>query len=368
MNLGESTSFFRETFRGFNKDDVAEYIAKLSKDYIANEEKYKEHIAKLTAELKSKTDNISAAADYENLANEAAQKYKAEITGLNKELGAKDETIEALRAQLASSAEPADCDSREEIEKYKEAMNGMAKEIEEFKAKCEALADEASNLRGAGPGLDKDAVNQLSLQLAANESERLYLFNLLKKFIFALDIESARGKDAGNMASISDIAPKAAVAGEIESGLGALIKFKESAAGLEAENAALREELDKKQAALSDEEQMYRSIMTKLGDTVYSANKSAEDSVAKAKNEAVAIIDSAKAEANEIIDKANAKREAIAEQDRRNTLEIREKYEFIKKEHESMYQKYKDISESYELKLLEIESTINVVYDSVSDA
>jgi len=385
MNLGENSNFFRESFRGFNKDDVAEYIAKLSKDYTANEEKYKEHIAKLNAELKAKTDSIGVLeADIErltyesyesaepapqsNLAEETERKYKAEIESLYSELSEKEGTIAALQTRLESGVEAAAYESREELDKYKEAMNGMAKEIEEFKEKCEELAHEASALRKTEPDINRDAMNQLSLQLAANESERLYLVSLLKKFIFALDIDSARGKEIGNISNISDIAPKSLIAGEIESGLTALIRYKETSEELRAENAALREELGQKQAALSNEEQMYRSIMTKLGETVYSANKLAEDSVAKARDEADSIIELAQEEADDIIDRANAKSDVLAAEDKKTMSEIKAKYDFIKKEHESMYQKYKELTDNYELKLLEIESTINVIYDSINNA
>jgi len=385
MNLGENSNFFRESFRGFNKDDVAEYIAKLSKDYTANEDKYKEHIAKLNADLKAKTDSIGVLeADIErltyesygdetpivqnNLAEETERRYKDEINSMQNELVEKEEAITALQTRLASGVEAAAYESREEIDKYKEAMNGMAKEIEEFKEKCEELAHEASALRNAEPEIDKDAVNQLSLQLAANESERLYLVNLLKKFIFALDIDSVKGKEIGNISNISDIAPKSLIAGEIESGLMSLMRYKEAAEELKSENAGLREELDQKQEAVSTEEQMYRSIMTKLGETVYSANKLAEDSLAKAKDEADSIIELAQDEADAIIAGANAKSDALIEEDKKNISEIKEKYDFIKKEHESMYQKYKEITDNYELKLLEIESTINVIYDSINNA
>ena len=384
MNLGENSNFFRESFRGFNKDDVAEYIAKLSKDYTANEEKYKEHIAKLNAELKAKTDSIGALeADIErltyesyeaaepvqnNLAEETERRYKDEIEALLSELSEKELTITALQTRLESGVEAAAYESREEIDKYKEAMNGMAREIEEFKEKCEELACEASALRNTEPDTDRNAMNQLSLQLAANESERLYLVNLLKKFIFALDIDSARGKEIGNISNISDIAPKSLIAGEIESGLISLIKYKETSEEFRAENAELREELGQKQAALANEEQMYKSIMTKLGETVYSANKLAEDSIAKAKDEADSIIELAQEEADDIIDRANAKSGALAEEDQKIISEIKAKYDFIKKEHGSMYQKYKELTDNYDLKLLEIESTINVIYDSINNA
>jgi len=340
MNMGENTNFFRESFRGFNKDDVAEYIAKLSKDYAASEEKYKEHIAKLTAELKSRLDGITdpgyeyTPSDTETFdLNEIEQKYKDEINDLTNDLNEKDEKINALQEKLNAAADS-----------------------------------------GAPPAdaADSETVNQLSFQLAASESEKLYVFNLLKKCVSALDIESARGKDIMGAANISDIAPKTTIAGEIEASLGKLVGCREKAADLESENAKLKENLEesyrRNESALATEEEMYKRIMAKLGETVYSANKSADETIAKAQGEAGEIIERAETEAAEIVDKAIAKKDAFAEECRRKTAEIRGKYGFIKEEHEKMHQKYIEISENYELNLSEIESTINVIYDSVSDA
>ena len=60
MNLDENTGLFRESFKGFNKDDVAAFIQKLSKDYADNEEKYKERIAKLTEENNAKSEELKS--------------------------------------------------------------------------------------------------------------------------------------------------------------------------------------------------------------------------------------------------------------------------------------------------------------------
>lgn len=401
MNLGDNSNFFRESFRGFNKDDVAEYIAKLSRDYTANEEKYKEHIMKLIAELKVKTDEIvkleselnsQAAAVTDSSSDETEQRFKDEISVLTKDLNGKDEVINtaneiiqqnndeinrltrelnekdaainALQAQLDSGIN-ASYDSREEIEKYKEAMDGLSQEIEEFKGKCEALASETTILRSE-PKIDKEAVNQLSLQLAESESERMYLFNIVKKFMVALDFESSKGIDIKNAADITDIAPKSEIAGAIESKLGGISGLKDALVELEAENAVLKENLDKTHVDAPTEEQMYKSVMAKLGETVYSANKLADDTLTKAQSEADNIIDAAKKESLAIIDEANAKSAAIDEADKEKMAKIREKYALLKSEHEQMYKKYKQISEEYEFQLAEVEDTVNTIHAGVN--
>lgn len=367
MNSGESNNFFRESFRGFNKDDVAEYIAKLSKDYTVNEEKYKEHIAKLNAELKTKNEEIANfASDREKQIvplNEIEQKYKEEVSRLVNELNQKDTKLKSIQVQADLNRIEV-----EELAEQKETIDNLTEELEDLREKYEALEAEAAALRGSvnEPKIDSDAINQITFQLAESESERMFLFNLLKKFISVLDIENMSGKDIAGVANISDMAPKSEIAGKIEKGLGVLAGFKEKAAELETENTALKEELEKNQVARADEQKMYESVTADLGGIIYSAKKSAEEISAKAKADAENIVGEAKIEAEYIIEDANSKKEAIFDENRKNIAKMREKYEFIKKEHENMYQKYKEISENYAGGLSKIEDTINSICVAVN--
>ena len=353
MNIGDNNPFFRERFGGFNKDDVAEYIAKLSKDYSANEEKYKEHIAKLNAELKAKNDGTG----------------NGEISRMAEELKQKDIKISAMQVQLDLGG----IDTEELIEQ-KDMIDSLTEELEELREKHEALETEAAGLRGGEPKPDSvlnseaEALNQLAFQLAESESERLFLFNLLKKFVSALNIESARDKDIEHASDISDIAPKSEIALEIENGLGILAGFKEKAAELESENAGLKEDLAANRTAQSDEQKMYETVTADLGGIIYSAKKSAEEILIKAKTEAENIISEAKLEAEYILEDAGEKKNTILEETRRNMAEMRGKYELIKQEHGNMVQKYKEISENYAARLGEIEDTIKSIYDSVNNA
>ena len=379
MNLGENNNFFRESFRGFNKDDVAEYIAKLSKDYSANEEKYKELIAKLAAEVKAKTEEIenlesgreNTGVSAESMVvslEEIESKYKDEINRLVSELNERDVKIinlqsvqdEEKAADNVPSIAPEElAELKEEIMKAKETIYELSKEIEELRERCEAAESREV------PEPDSKTINQLSFQLAECESEKLFLFNLLKKFIFMLGTESSKNKNIENIAVLSDIGSKAAVSGEIEAGLNALLQLKDKIAELEAENAGLKDKIANAPAMVATEQEMYKAVMSKLGDTVYSANKSAEEIVAKAKAEAEDIINGIKTEADNIIGGANAKRTGIIEENKKIMADFKEKYEFIKSEHESMVQKYKETSGKYALRLSELEDTINVIYDTV---
>ena len=357
MNLSENSNFFRESFRGFNKDDVAEYIAKLSKDYAANEEKYKEHIAKLTAEVKAKNDEIVAfepGSGHLAELGEIESKHQGEISGLMLELGEKDAEMGELRLQIEALAQ-----------------------------KCGNLENESAALREGGQKGDSEAINQLSFQLAGTESEKMYLFGLIKKFILMLDIGSAKGKNIDYAASISDIAPKSVISQEIEAGLAGLAASQKQSRELEGANAALREkiagleadiaEFKEKSAAesaivLSDEQKIYESITADLGGIIYSAKKTAEDIAAKAKSDAGSLLESAKIEAEATVNNASVKRDAVIEENRKNMKEFKEKYEFIRKVHADMLQKYEEISKEYAFRLSEIRDTINILYDTVDEA
>ncbi|MCL2813391.1 MAG: DivIVA domain-containing protein [Oscillospiraceae bacterium] len=357
MNVSENNNFFRESFRGFNKDDVAEYIAKLSKDYTANEEKYKEHIAKLTAELKTKTEEIIAFTpepDDQTARFELESKYMGEIYRLEGELSGKEAAIGDLQFQA-----------------------------ETLRQKCGDLERESAALRSGGQKNDSEAVNQLSFQLAGTESEKIYLFGLIKKIILILDIGSAKGKNIDHAANISDIAPKSVVSQEIESELLELVDLRERFPELEEANAALGKkiaeleakaaELRAKPAAespvvLSDEQKIYESITADLGGIIYSAKKTAEDITAKAKSDAENILDQARFESESTVSGALVKRDAVIEENKKNMKEFKEKYEFIRKVHADMLQKYEEISEDYASRLSEIRDTINILYDSVDEA
>ncbi|MCL2158431.1 MAG: hypothetical protein FWH48_03380, partial [Oscillospiraceae bacterium] len=226
MNVSESNNFFRESFRGFNKDDVAEYIAKLSRDYTANEEKYKEHIARLTAELKAKNEETT------------------NVGELASELNEKDAIISNLQAQLdlanlALKDEPGEKDAQaEQIEAYQQTIDALSKELDELRE------SESKN------GIEE--LNQLSFQLAEAESEKLYLFGLLKKIILLLGLENAQIGDIEYAKNISDIAPKAVISEQIESALRGLGKAAQKYSEISVEAAELLERNTELEARLDE--------------------------------------------------------------------------------------------------------------------
>ena len=130
---------------------------------------------------------------------------------------------------------------------------------------------------------------------------------------------------------------------------------------------SIRKILDENQAAVSDEQKMYETITADLGEVIYSAKKSAEDIINKARNEANEILNSAREEATDVVDRATETRESILAKNKENMGIFKEQYTFIKMEHENMMKKYKEITENYMLYMMEVESSVNIIYDTVTD-
>ena len=423
MNLEENNNFFRESFKGFNKDDVATFIAKLSKDYSDNEDKYKEHIAKLTADNRAKTEELNklytefekysensggaeSAVQLQELQEleEKEKKYREDAERLRADVNEKEEMINSLMQSLK------DVSSSEK--KYREEMNKLIDEvneksdiiteqyntIEELKKSIGSAnsastavsvisTEEMEMLRGKyseilrvnedlkrkieenekklreSNGVSPDMINQLSAQLAISESEKLFLLSLLKKIINALGIEGINMQNISRASHIPENILK-----DIEDKLDVLSRFKERAVELEiekesitAEKNELKDKLDRlsrnqpvSASSPQNEQKMYETITADLGSIIYSAKKSSEDIIAKAKNEA-----------EDIIARANMKRLSILEENEKRLSEFKDKYLYLKKEHESVIIKYKEMSERYALRLSEVEESIDAVCKNI---
>ncbi|MCL2774286.1 MAG: hypothetical protein FWD71_13175 [Oscillospiraceae bacterium] len=412
MNLEENNNFFRESFKGFNKDDVAAFIAKLSKDYSENEEKYKEHIAKLTADNKTKADELNKlyldrenysqntdslisseelediekkykedldklAADVrekDDMINSLMQslkdvsasekKYREEMNKLIDEVNEKNDIIENLKQAVAaanansqnilpavSSVSSVSSISAEEIDALKEKYTEVLRINEELKYKIE---ENERKLRDAG-NISPDMVNQLSAQLSISESEKLFLLGLLKKITVSLGI-NANLENASKVSHIPENVIK-----EIEDKIDILARFKEKSVQLEierenliAERNDLKDRVEKYKVSAPNEQKMYEAVTAELGGIVYSAKKSAEDIVTRAKGEA-----------EDIIARANMKRLSLLEENEKNIAEFKEKYQLIKREHLNVVAKYKEMSDRYSLRLAEVEEAIENISNSI---
>jgi cell division septum initiation protein DivIVA len=136
-DIEKNNSFFRESFRGFNKDDVAEYIAKLSKDYTASEEKYKEHIAKLTSELAAKTTDPEIPASV----TEEIENYKKLLANSSEKISVLSGENEELKKQVAQGRDALS----DEQKMYESVTSDLGSIIYSAKKTAEDITEKAKS-------------------------------------------------------------------------------------------------------------------------------------------------------------------------------------------------------------------------------
>ena len=156
MNLEENTNFFRESFKGFNKDDVTAFIQKLSRDYAENEEKYKERIAKLTAESKSKSEEI------EKL-DETLKLQENEKTSAREFQGSHAEVVNELSVKIAELSA--------QLEESKNAQEQAVRNLDAVKTEKDAAAEDLKNEI-------ENLKNQLELNKSKTEDEQKIYENI----------------------------------------------------------------------------------------------------------------------------------------------------------------------------------------------
>jgi DNA repair exonuclease SbcCD ATPase subunit len=301
MNTQEPTKFFRESLKGFNKDDVTAFIKKLSRDYTENEEKYKERIAGLTAANKAKDDELEETVARLTESNKVALRSNEEA--FLKERDFQFQELKKKNAELEKQAESMKLlvkSSAADMDKYKDDANKLLGEVRSKDAEIIELKKSAEEARESG-GAGSEMFNELSAQIA----------------------ELSAGNEKLR-------AEKDAVIADLEN------------------------RIEQGKEKFENEQKMYESITADLGSTIYSARKSAEDITAKAL-----------AEAEDIIARANAKKLATLEENEKNNAQFREKYDFIKNEHEKIIGHFRHITEKYSSKLLEIGDAINNISEKV---
>ena len=296
MKVDENNGPFRVSLKGFNKSDVVAYIQKLSKDYAAKEDKHKDEISRLTVDL---------------------DKYKDDVNKLSSEVRVKDaEMIEFTKNAKANSV------SGEEIEALKLECAELLKTNEELKSQL----DESAKMITSASGANTQAVNELTAQVAELSAE--------------VQQKSAEIREKDEVIYRKD----------------AEIQSKDKV--IDEKNAIIEDLNDKithnSTAQLADEQKVYESIMSKLGNIVYSAEKSAEDITAKAKSDA-----------EDIVAHADMKKLAILEENSKISAEFGARYDFIKSEHEKIAESFVLMSEQYSAKLLELQAKLDNISKSV---
>ena len=231
MKIEENNNPFRESLKGFNKNDVVSYIQRLSRDYGNKEDKYKDDISKLTLDV---------------------DKYKDDVNKLLGEVRSKDaEIIELKKSAELDSALDA------EIEALKLECAELRKNNEELQlqnAELQSKLDESAKMITGASDANSQVINELRKQIA-ELSETIQQ----KNAVIREKDETIDRKDA-------IIDEKNTIIEDLQS----------------------KRVYDHIQSA--DEQKIYENVMSKLGSVVYSAEKSAEEITAKAKSEAEDII------------------------------------------------------------------------------
>lgn len=341
MNADENMSFFRESFKGFNKDDVVAFIQKLSKDYSDNEEKYKEKITNLIAENKLKTEEAAAAAaalqeaetKLRRESEQHANKKTAEIAELKKEIERLNQSLEASSAN---------------VDKYKDDVNKLLKEVRSKETEIIELQKNTAAFEASGSSSGE--IENLKIKytdVLKNNEELKYKLDEAAKII-----KEMRGSNTETVNELSNQVAELSktiekIKNEKEEAVRGIDAIKE-----ERDKAieALKNQFEQNKSKVEDEQKIYENITAELGSIVYSAKKSAEEITAKAA-----------AEAEDIIARANMKKLAIIEENEKNIARFKNTYGIIKQEHEKMMTAFNIISENYSSKLLEIKSEIDNV-------
>jgi cell division septum initiation protein DivIVA len=353
MNIDENKSLFRESMRGFNKDDVAAFIKKLSKDYADNEDKYKERIVKLTAENKAHAEEIEhLAAGSAAAVNEAQENLQKETERFAAQLNEKNSEIENLNNSLKSSAA--------NIDKYKDDVNRLLSEARskdteliELKKNAEnSSASEASEALALSDEIENLKIKHT--ELLKNNEDLKYRLEEAAKII-----KESRSANDETVNELSEqVAELSAGIEEMKCANQALEqKNDDILRNLDALTAEkdviiedLQNQLEQSKSKTEDEQKMYENITADLGSIIYSAKKSAEDITSKAKSEA-----------EDLIARANIKKLAVLDENEQNIAMFKEKYEFIRTEHEKVSENFKLLSEQYSADLLEIKNAIEEI-------
>ena len=143
---------FRSAFRGFNRQDVVQYIEMINARHSAQ-------IAQLNTQLKTARDELAQ-----------FSAIPAQNNGLQEQLDAANARIAELEAQLAA----APVKTNEELEAYRRAERAerLAKErAEQLTAQINGVLAEATTRMEAVSDDLTDAVDNLSAKLAASKQE-----------------------------------------------------------------------------------------------------------------------------------------------------------------------------------------------------
>lgn len=151
MNV-QKAPVFRNAMGGFNKRDVTEYITRLSRDFEEIKIKHAEEVRKLTDELTSARNELSALRDAESSANSEA--VSEELSKANALIGAQTDLLDAvtkekehLEAELAKANAKLEgyAEYQDKMEQYESMANRMGEIFMGATAEADRIRSEAKS-------------------------------------------------------------------------------------------------------------------------------------------------------------------------------------------------------------------------------
>ena len=317
-NFESNSKYFRESFRGFNKDDVIKFVSSMIKEYSENEEKYKEEISESTANLIKRT--------------EEANNAKKEIDNMKKE-------VETLKSDIQVKAN--------DVAAIEKKYKVLLEEYDQQRALVDTLPADIQN----NEELNKQ-IEELNKKINESEAEKIFLLDVIKKFeletgVRTADIcseESLKNKKVtfeNNMIDMAEANKKIAA-------------LEEEISVVRKENEELHELRDKADELAAEEERIYEKITGELGNVIYSAKQTAENVVAKAT-----------AEAEDIMAKAIMKRTIFFEEYEKDVMKLKEKFRKMQEDYRVVVEKYKNSYDVFSSELIILEEIVSEIYDKI---
>ena len=317
-----SSKYFRESFKGFNKEDVIQFMTKMIKEYSDTEEKYKEELSEAVSNIIKKTEEA------ENLKKEK-DKYQRETAALKVDIQKKTSEFTTLSKEYTA----------------------LSKEYEQQRTVIDAFpvdADNAEELRGN--------IEKLSAELKENEenyeSDKTFLLDIIKKF------ELETGLRTSDVCSSEALKNKKIT---FENNMIDMAEARRKITALEEEIVKIKKENEelleiKKQASelSSDEEKIYEKITSELGNVIYSAKRTAEN-----------IVEKATSESEDIMNNANIKRTIFFEEYEKDVYKIKENLKEIQEIYKTTAEKFQSSYDIFFAELTEVEKSMNGIYDKI---
>lgn len=132
---------FRNAFQGYNKEDVNDYIKKLSKDFSKLEEEYKSTIEKKDAEIRKLAEKVNTSDNSKNKKNPSTAALEAQIAKLNLTIETQKKEIKDLKEELKKSNNLENLSDEELSKKIGDIFLVANRSADTLRAEAKAEAD-----------------------------------------------------------------------------------------------------------------------------------------------------------------------------------------------------------------------------------